>query len=250
MMIALDGTENKGNLGANAILGVSLAVAKAAAAASGLPLYRYIGDQGQRAARADDEHPHGGKHADWNIDLQEFMIMPFGAPNFHEALRMGSEIFQTLKGVLKSADSTPTSATKAASPRRSRPTRKRAKSSSRPSRRRATSPARKSYLALDPASTEFFEKGKYNLRAEKTVKTSEQMVDYYVGLVKKVSHPLHRRRARRKRLGRLQLMTKKAGRQDSARRRRSLRDEHQAHRPGIKTNASNSGSSSSTRSAR
>ena len=102
LMINLDGTENKGDLGANAILGVSLAAAKAAATAAGLPLYRYIG-----GARANVlpvpmmNILNGGKHADWNIDLQEFMIMPFGAPNFREALRMGSEIFQTLKGVLK-----------------------------------------------------------------------------------------------------------------------------------------------------
>jgi enolase len=103
-LIALDGTPNKARLGANAILGVSLAVAKAAAAASGLPLYRYVGG----AAARDLPVPmmnivNGGAHADNPIDFQEFMVLPVGAKNFSEALRMGVEIFQTLKGALKSA---------------------------------------------------------------------------------------------------------------------------------------------------
>ena len=100
-MIELDGTPNKGKLGANALLAVSAAVAKAAAAWAGLPLYRYLGGAAAHTLPVPMMNIlNGGKHADWNIDLQEFMIMPFGAPNFREALRMGAEIFHNLKAVL------------------------------------------------------------------------------------------------------------------------------------------------------
>jgi enolase 1/2/3 len=103
-LIALDGTPNKGRLGANAILGVSLAAAKAAAAASGLPLYRYIGGTAARLLPTPMMNIlNGGVHADNPIDFQEFMIMPAGLPSFAEALRAGAEIFQTLKGQLKAA---------------------------------------------------------------------------------------------------------------------------------------------------
>ena len=97
-MIALDGTENKSRLGANAILGVSLAVAKAAADASALPLYRYVGGVSARVLPAPMMNIiNGGEHADNPIDIQEFMIMPLGAETFSDALRMGAEIFHTLK---------------------------------------------------------------------------------------------------------------------------------------------------------
>src|SRR3984885_4480715 len=103
-MIALDGTPNKGRLGANAILGVSLAVAKAAAAANHLPLYRYVGGAAARLLPVPMMNIiNGGGHADNPIDFQEFMIAPLGAPNFAEALRAGSEIFHTLRAALKSA---------------------------------------------------------------------------------------------------------------------------------------------------
>ncbi|NCS81815.1 MAG: phosphopyruvate hydratase [Ignavibacteria bacterium CG22_combo_CG10-13_8_21_14_all_37_15] len=101
-LIDLDGTENKSNLGANAILGVSLAVAKAAAQACGLPLYRYIGGANAKVLPVPMMNIiNGGSHADNNVDVQEFMIMPVGAENFADALRMGSETFHTLKSVLK-----------------------------------------------------------------------------------------------------------------------------------------------------
>ncbi len=103
-LIALDGTPNKSRLGANAILGVSLAVAKAAAASSGLPLYRYVGGTAARLLPVPMMNiVNGGVHADNPIDFQEFMIMPVGAPTFAEALRIGVEVFQTLKGALKDA---------------------------------------------------------------------------------------------------------------------------------------------------
>ena len=101
-MLQLDGTENKARLGANAILGVSLAVAKAAAASFHQPLYRYLGGEEARELPVPMMNIiNGGVHADNNIDLQEFIIMPAGAKNFREALRMGSEIFHTLKAVLR-----------------------------------------------------------------------------------------------------------------------------------------------------
>lgn len=103
IMIELDGTENKGKLGANAILGVSLAVAKAAAQSCGLPLFQYIGGVNAKELPVPMMNIlNGGKHADSNVDIQEFMIVPAGAPCFSEALRMGAEIFHTLKSVLKS----------------------------------------------------------------------------------------------------------------------------------------------------
>src|SRR5712672_2249478 len=103
-LIALDGTPNKGRLGANAILGVSLAVAKAAAAARGLPLYRYVGGISARLLPVPMMNiVNGGVHADNPIDFKEFMVMPIGASSFREGLRMGAEIFHTLKGALKDA---------------------------------------------------------------------------------------------------------------------------------------------------
>ncbi len=101
LLLELDGTENKGNLGANALLGVSLAVAHAAAQSVGLPLFRYIGGTNARYLPVPMMNIlNGGKHADNNVDFQEFMIMPLGAPSFHEALRMGAEVFHHLKKVL------------------------------------------------------------------------------------------------------------------------------------------------------
>ena len=102
-MLELDGTPNKGKLGANAILAVSVAAAKAAAAWSGLPLYRYLGGPSAHTLPVPMMNIlNGGSHADSNVDFQEFMVQPWGAPNFREALRMGAEVFHTLKGVLKS----------------------------------------------------------------------------------------------------------------------------------------------------
>src|SRR5262249_28789003 len=101
-LIAADGTENKGKLGANAILGVSMAAAKAAAAAHGLPLYRYLGGTNARVLPVPMMNIlNGGAHADNNVDIQEFMVMPTGAASFREGLRWGAEIFHSLKAVLK-----------------------------------------------------------------------------------------------------------------------------------------------------
>ncbi|HUW57312.1 MAG TPA: phosphopyruvate hydratase [Planctomycetota bacterium] len=185
LMINLDGTDNKGDLGANAILGVSLAVAKAAAAASGLPLYRYIG-----GARANVlpvpmmNILNGGKHAGWNIDLQEFMIMPLGAPSFREALRMGSEIFQTLKDVLKKKGYNTNVGDEGGFAPALKANEEACEVIVDAVSKAGCKPGKDVFLALDPASTEFYQDGKYNLRSEKVTKTSEEMVDYYTNLVK------------------------------------------------------------------
>src|SRR5690606_11560254 len=144
-MIDLDGTENKGNLGANAILGVSLAVAKAAAESAGLPLYRYVGGTLARTLPVPMMNIlNGGAHADNTVDIQEFMIMPVGAPTFRDALRMGAEVFHALKSVLQGRGSPPGWGTRAVSPPTCGPTRRPSTSSSRPSRRRASSRGRTS----------------------------------------------------------------------------------------------------------
>jgi len=183
LMINLDGTENKGDLGANAILGVSLAVAKAAAAASGLPLYRYIG-----GARANIlpvpmmNILNGGSHAGWNIDLQEFMIMPLGAPSFREALRYGSEIFQTLKQVLKDKGFNTNVGDEGGFAPALKANEEACEVIVLAIEKAGYEPGKDVFIALDPASSEFFEDGKYHLRSEGVTKTSEEMVDYYMGL--------------------------------------------------------------------
>ena len=124
-LIELDGTDNKANLGANAMLAVSMAVARAAAEESGLPLYRYFGGSGQMSLPVPMMNViNGGAHANNNLDLQEFMIIPLGAPTFREALRYGAETFHALKKLINDAGMPPPSVTKAASPRRSITTRR------------------------------------------------------------------------------------------------------------------------------
>ncbi|MDA8080130.1 MAG: phosphopyruvate hydratase [Actinomycetota bacterium] len=185
-MIALDGTENKRNLGANSILGVSLAVAKAAADYCDVPLYRYIGGVNASVLPVPMMNViNGGVHADNSIDFQEFMIMPVGAASFAEALRWCSETYHTLKGVLS----------------------KRGLSSAigdeggfAPSLERnedaitvlleaietaGREPGREIAIALDPASTEFYDDGKYRLAGENRTLDSAEMVDYWVKLAQK-----------------------------------------------------------------
>ena len=122
-MLDLDGTPNKAKLGANAILGVSLAVAKAAAESARLPLYRYVGGPNAYLLPVPMMNIlNGGAHADSNVDMQEFMIAPIGAPTFAEALQQGASVYHALKAVLKAEGSRPGSATRVASRRASTPT--------------------------------------------------------------------------------------------------------------------------------
>ena len=184
-LIALDGTDNKGKLGANAILGVSLAVAKASSLALGLPLYRYIG--GVHASTIPVPMMNilnGGSHADNNVDLQEFMIVPVGAPTFAEALRWGAETFHTLKKVLK-AKGLNTAVGDEGGFAPDLKSNEEAVETILEAIEKAGYSTNDIKLALDPASSEYYEDGQYNLKSEKRKLTSEQMVDFYVDWVNK-----------------------------------------------------------------
>jgi len=181
-MIDLDGTPNKGKLGANAILGVSLAVAKAAAESAGLPLYRYLGGPNAHTLPVPMMNIlNGGSHADSNVDIQEFMIAPIGAPTFKEALRWGSEVYHALKSVLKERSLAtglgdeggfaPNLESNAAALDLIVEAIKKA----------GFKPGSDVALALDVASTEFFEKGSYSFEGGK--KSTEEMIEYYEKLV-------------------------------------------------------------------
>ncbi len=186
MMIALDGTPNKARLGANAILGISLAVAKAAAASSGLPLYRYVGGaKAQLLPVPMMNIINGGVHADNPIDFQEFMIMPVGAPSFREGLRMGAEIFHTLKKALHDAGlNTNVGDEGGFAPNLKSPD-EALTYISKAVEKAGYKLGEEIFFALDPASTEFFKNGKYELAGEGKSLTPDQMVKVYADLVKR-----------------------------------------------------------------
>jgi len=183
-LIALDGTPNKARLGANAILGVSLAAAKAAAAAGGQPLYRYVGGTSARLLPTPMMNiVNGGVHADNPIDFQEFMIMPVGAPSFREALRWGVEVFQTLKKSLAEAGHNTNVGDEGGF------------APNLPSADAALGfvmkaieaagyrPGEDIALTLDPASTEFFKKGAYHYEGEGKVRSPDEQAKYLAELV-------------------------------------------------------------------
>ena len=184
MLIALDGTDNKGRLGANAILGVSLATAKAAAIACDLPLYRYVGGVSARELPVPMMNiMNGGAHADNPIDFQEFMIMPVGAPSFSEAMRAGAEVFHTLKGQLKKAGhSTNVGDEGGFAP--NLPSAKAALDFIMAAIETAGyKPGEDICLALDCAATEFFRDGKYALDGENRSLDGVGLADYLAELV-------------------------------------------------------------------
>jgi enolase len=187
-MIELDGTPTKSKLGANAILGVSLAAAKAAAAAHGLPLYRYIGGAGARTLPVPLMNIlNGGAHADSNVDIQEFMVVPLGAPTFAEALRYGAEIFHALKKVLK-AKGAATGVGDEGGYAPSLASNEEALAVIMEAIKQAgLEPGKQVALALDCASSEFYDKasGKYVLEGEGKTFDSKGLVDFYAGLVAK-----------------------------------------------------------------
>ena len=186
-MLTLDGTPNKGNLGANAILGVSLAVAKAAAAEAGLPLYQYIGGANAKELPLPMMNVlNGGSHADNNVDLQEFMIMPVGANTFGEALRMGTEIFHNLKAVLQDRNYNTAVGDEGGFAPDLRSNEEALQVLIEGIERAKYIPGDEVLLALDPASSEFYKDGVYRLEAEaKPDKSAEEMVDFYADLVEK-----------------------------------------------------------------
>ncbi|HHT9125878.1 MAG TPA: phosphopyruvate hydratase [Candidatus Brocadiia bacterium] len=185
LMIRLDGTKNKGKLGANAILGVSLAVAKATANAFCLPLYKYIGGVGAKVLPVPMMNIlNGGRHADNNLDIQEFMIMPAGAENFRTALQIGAEVFHKLKEVLKSRGySTSVGDEGGFAPNLS--SNEEAIELIIQAIKLAGYEAGKDIaLALDAAASEFYHDGRYVLKAEKaSSESSDDMIEFYEGLV-------------------------------------------------------------------
>ena len=186
MMIELDGTEHKAKLGANAILGVSLAVAKAASAWLGLPLYRYLGGPNARRLPIPMMNiMNGGKHADNNVDLQEFMVMPVGAPTFSDALRMGVEVYHNLKKLLHSQGlSTAIGDEGGFAP--NLPNNEAAiQAIVQAIRAAGYEPGTQASIALDPAASEFYQDGKYHLTGEGKMLSPAEMVDYYAALVDK-----------------------------------------------------------------
>jgi len=186
VMIELDGTPNKANLGANAILGVSMAVAKAAAMVVGLPLYQYIGGINAKKLPVPQMNIlNGGKHADNNVDIQEFMIMPVGACCFREAYRMGSEVFHNLKKVLKDKDMNTAVGDEGGFAPDLSSNAEAIEVIIEAIEKAGYTPGQQIGIALDTAATELYKDGKYHLKGEGVVKTANEMVEYYKELCEK-----------------------------------------------------------------
>ena len=183
-MIELDGTENKSRLGANAILGVSLALAKASADSCGLPLFRYVGGPNSRLLPVPMMNiVNGGEHADNPIDVQEFMVMPVGAENFSDAVRMGAEIFHTLKQELSNDGLNTNVGDEGGFAPNLASTDAAMSYVMKAVEKAGYTPGDDVMLALDAASSEFYSDGIYNLKGEGKKLDSGQMVDYWADLV-------------------------------------------------------------------
>ncbi|BDG61579.1 phosphopyruvate hydratase [Caldinitratiruptor microaerophilus] len=179
-LIELDGTPNKGRLGANAILGVSLAVAKAAAAAVDLPLYRYLGGVAARTLPVPMMNIlNGGKHADNNVDIQEFMIFPAGAPSFREALRWGAEVFHTLKKVLSERGLSTAVGDEGGFAPDLKANAEAVEVILEAIQKAGLRPGEDVFLCLDPAATELYRDGRYHLRGENRSLSPEAMVAFW-----------------------------------------------------------------------
>ncbi|MFO7600213.1 MAG: phosphopyruvate hydratase [Candidatus Desulfacyla sp.] len=186
-MLALDGTPNKSKLGANAILGVSLAVARAAADSVGLPLYRYLGGVSARVLPVPMFNIlNGGVHANWQgTDFQEFMIAPVGAPNFREALRWGSEVYQALKGVMKSSGYATGVGDEGGFAPALKTNAEAVEMILKATEKAGYKPGEHIVIALDPATSGFYEDGLYNLRTEGRKITSAELVAVWADWVRK-----------------------------------------------------------------
>jgi len=187
-LIELDGTDNKGKLGANAILGVSLAVARAAADELGMPLYNYIGGVGGRTLPVPMMNIlNGGEHADNNVDIQEFMIMPVGAANFREALRMGAEIFHNLRSVLKAKGLNTAVGDEGGFAPNLSSNEEALKTIVEAIEKAGYKPGEEVFLALDVAATEMYDEDRkvYTLEGEGRELNADEMIDYYEDLVNK-----------------------------------------------------------------
>lgn len=186
LMIKMDGTENKSNLGANTLLGVSLAAAHTGALASGLPLYQYLGGKSANTLPVPMMNIlNGGSHADNTVDIQEFMVFPFGASTFSEALRMGTEIFHHLKAVLKSKGLNTAVGDEGGFAPDLSSNEEALEIILLAIEKAGYKPGKDIYLALDVAASEIYENGKYNLESEGRLLSSEEMVIYLGSLVNK-----------------------------------------------------------------
>ncbi len=186
LMLDLDGTPNKEKLGANAILGVSMATAHAAADALGIPLYVYLGGFSAKTLPTPMMNIlNGGEHADNNVDIQEFMIMPVGADTFSEALQMGAEIFHNLKKVLSSKGYNTAVGDEGGFAPNLGSNEEALATIIEAVEKAGYKPGEEIQLAMDVAASEIYEDGKYNLKGEGVVKTSDEMVDFYADLCDK-----------------------------------------------------------------
>jgi enolase len=185
-MIELDGTENKSRLGANAILAVSMAAARAAAAEYGLPLYRYLGGAGANTLPTPMMNIlNGGAHADNNVDFQEFMVMPVGAPSFSEALRWGVEVFHTLKGVLKKRGYNTAVGDEGGFAPSVKSNVEAIEVVLEAIQQAGYKPGEEIAIALDPAASELYQDGKYIFKkSDKSAKSSDDMVKFWAKWVK------------------------------------------------------------------
>ena len=187
-MIMLDGTGNKGKLGANAILAVSMAVARAAAQSYDMPLYRYLGGVSASVLPVPMMNIlNGGAHADNSVDPQEFMVAPYGAPNFSEALRMGAEIFHTLKSVLKKKGYSTSVGDEGGFAPNLKSNEEAIEVILESITKAGYAPGKDVGLALDPAASEFYDKGRKKYvfkKSDKSERTSEQMIDFWANWVK------------------------------------------------------------------
>jgi enolase len=186
IMIDLDGTPNKGRLGANAILAVSMAAARAAAAAQRTPLYRYLGGVGATILPVPQMNIiNGGAHADNSVDVQEFMITPFGAPRFSEALRMGVEVFHTLKKVLSKKGYSTAVGDEGGFAPNLKSNEEAIESVLEAISQAGYKPGEQIGVCLDPAASEFYQDGKYVFKkSDQSQRTSEQMVEYWANWVR------------------------------------------------------------------
>jgi enolase len=185
-MIELDGTENKGRLGANAILSVSMATARAAALSLDIPLYRYLGGAGANTLPTPMMNIlNGGAHADNNVDFQEFMVMPVGASSFSEALRWGVEVFHTLKGVLKKRGYNTAVGDEGGFAPSVKSNVEAIEVVLEAISKAGYKPGEEVAIALDPAASEFYQDGKYVFKkSDKSAKSSDEMVQFYAKWVK------------------------------------------------------------------
>ena len=185
-MIELDGTENKGRLGANALLAVSMAAARASAKTLDIPLYRYLGGAGANTLPTPMMNIlNGGAHADNNVDFQEFMVMPVGAPSFSDALRWGVEVFHTLKGVLKKRGYNTAVGDEGGFAPSVKSNVEAIEVVLEAITKAGYKPGEEIAIALDPAASEFFQDGKYVFKkSDKSAKTSDEMVAFWAKWVK------------------------------------------------------------------